>query len=166
MWQAWHPSCSPRSRRKCKSMKQKRMRKSASFFVATQVYKPGSVLTAIYLAPQLLAGSSRLLGTAGSACCPSTALLRDRVYIVLAALFEIFPPGTANLLTQLCTLKSSKYIKYSFGSQCLIWIKILCCPEKNLSAKSRTHVTMGRTGYQPVFSPFLQSSSISLLHLS
>ena len=47
-----------------------------------QVYKPGSVLTAIYLAPQLLAGSSRLLGTAGSACCPSTALLRDRVYSV------------------------------------------------------------------------------------
>ena len=48
----------------------------------TQVYKPGSVLTAIYLAPRLLTGSSRLLGTAGSACCPSTALLRDRVYIV------------------------------------------------------------------------------------
>ena len=39
-------------------------------------------MTAIYLALQLLAGSSRLLGTAGSACCPSTALLRDRVYIV------------------------------------------------------------------------------------
>ena len=48
----------------------------------TQVYKPGSVLTAIYLALRLPAGSSRLLGTAGSACCPSTALLRDRVYSV------------------------------------------------------------------------------------
>ena len=51
-------------------------------FCATRVCKPGSVLTAIYLAPGLLLGSSRLLGTAGQACCPSTALLRDRVYIV------------------------------------------------------------------------------------
>ena len=51
-------------------------------FFTTQVYKPGSVLTAIYLAPRLPAGSSRLLGTAGPAECPSTALLRDRVYIV------------------------------------------------------------------------------------
>ena len=49
---------------------------------ATRVYKPGSVLTAIYLAPQLLAGSSRLLGTVGQTLCSSTALLRDRVYIV------------------------------------------------------------------------------------
>ena len=54
----------------------------AVLFNATRAYKPGSVLTAIYLALQLPAGSSRLLGTAGSACCPSTALLRDRVYIV------------------------------------------------------------------------------------
>ena len=45
-------------------------------------YKPGSVLTAIYLAPWLPTGSSRLLGTAGPAECPSTALLRDRVYSV------------------------------------------------------------------------------------
>ena len=35
------------------------------FLVATRVYKPGSVLTAIYLGLQLLAGSSRLLGTVG-----------------------------------------------------------------------------------------------------
>ena len=48
----------------------------------TQACKPGSVLTAIYLAQQLPAGSSRLLGTAGPAFCPSTALLRDRVYSV------------------------------------------------------------------------------------
>lgn len=47
-----------------------------------KVCKPGSVLTAIYLAPQLLTGSSRLLGTVGRTNCPSTALLRDRVYIV------------------------------------------------------------------------------------
>ena len=60
----------------------KNTKQKSGAFCATRVYKPGSVLTAIYLAPQLLAGSSRLLGTAGSACCPSTALLRDRVYIV------------------------------------------------------------------------------------
>ena len=51
-------------------------------FCVTQVYKPGSVLTAIYLAPQLLTGSSRLLGTVGQTLCSSTALLRDRVYSV------------------------------------------------------------------------------------
>lgn len=51
-------------------------------FCAVRAYKPGSVLTAIYLAPQLLTGSSRLLGTVGQTHCPSTALLRDRVYIV------------------------------------------------------------------------------------
>ena len=60
----------------------KRAAKMQRAFCATRVCKPGSVLTAIYLAPQLLTGSSRLLGTAGSAYCPSTALLRDRVYIV------------------------------------------------------------------------------------
>ena len=49
---------------------------------ATRVYKPGSVLTAIYLAPQLLAGSSRLLEAVGQTFCFSTALLRDRVYSV------------------------------------------------------------------------------------
>ena len=52
------------------------------FLIATQVYKPGSVLTAIYLVPQLLTGSSRLLETVGQTLCFSTALLRDRVYIV------------------------------------------------------------------------------------
>ena len=51
-------------------------------FWYNRVYKPGSVLTAIYLALWLPIGSSRLLGTAGSAYCPSTALLRDRVYSV------------------------------------------------------------------------------------
>jgi len=46
------------------------------FYVATQVCKPGSVLTAIYLVLRSLAGSSRLLGTVGQTICPSTALLR------------------------------------------------------------------------------------------
>ena len=51
-------------------------------FWCRRVCKPGSVLTAIYLAPQLLTGSSRLLGTVGQTLCSSTALLRDRVYSV------------------------------------------------------------------------------------
>ena len=51
-------------------------------FSATWVCKPGSVLTAIYLAPGSLLGSSRLLEAVGQTCCFSTALLRDRVYIV------------------------------------------------------------------------------------
>ena len=51
-------------------------------FYATRACKPGSVLTAIYLALPLLAGSSRLLGTVGQTVCSSTALLRDRVYSV------------------------------------------------------------------------------------
>ena len=54
------------------------------FFVATQVCKPGSVLTAIYLVLGLLIGSSRLLEAVGQTCCFSTALLRDRVYSVRA----------------------------------------------------------------------------------
>ena len=44
--------------------------------LVTQTYKPGSVLTAIYLVPQLLTGSSRLPGTVGQTICSSTALLR------------------------------------------------------------------------------------------
>ena len=51
-------------------------------FCATRVCKPGSVLTAIYLAPGSLPGSSRLLETVGQTICFSTALLQDRVYIV------------------------------------------------------------------------------------
>ena len=45
-------------------------------FYTTQVYKPGSVLTVIYLVLRLLVKSSRLLGTVGSTLCSSTALLR------------------------------------------------------------------------------------------
>ena len=48
----------------------------------TQVYKPGSVLTAIYLVPQLLKGSSRLLGTTGPVCMSLHGVAPDRVYIV------------------------------------------------------------------------------------
>ena len=57
-------------------------------FAATRVYKPGSVLTAIYLALRLLVRSSRLHGTVGQTLCSSTALLRDRVYIVKPVLLQ------------------------------------------------------------------------------
>ena len=61
-------------------MYRKNAARKDGIFLTTQVYKPGSVLTAIYLAPRLPAGSSRLLGTVGQTHCSSTALLRDRVY--------------------------------------------------------------------------------------
>ena len=51
-------------------------------FLRDRAYKPGSVLTAIYLAPQLLTGSSHLLGTAGQAYCPTHGVAPDRVYII------------------------------------------------------------------------------------
>ena len=41
-----------------------------------QAYKPGSVLTAIYLDLPLPISSSHLLGTAGQASCSPTVLLR------------------------------------------------------------------------------------------
>ena len=52
------------------------------YFWCDWAYKPGSVLTAIYLAPQLLTGSSHLLGTAGQAYCPTHGVAPDRVYII------------------------------------------------------------------------------------
>ena len=54
----------------------KKHRRKAVLFYATQVYKPGSVLTAIYLVPGSLPGSSRLLETVGQTMRFSTALLR------------------------------------------------------------------------------------------
>ena len=45
-------------------------------FCTTRVYKPGSVLTAIYLVSQLLTRSSHLLEAVGPTYCFSTVLLR------------------------------------------------------------------------------------------
>ena len=56
--------------------------KTFGAFFCDWAYKPGSVLTAIYLAPQLLTGSSHLLGTAGQAYCPTHGVAPDRVYII------------------------------------------------------------------------------------
>ena len=55
---------------------------------ATRACKPGSVLTAIYLAPRSLMGSSRLLEAVGQTYRFSTALLRGRVYIVEPVLLQ------------------------------------------------------------------------------
>ena len=90
-------------------------------FCTTQVYKPGSVLTAIYLAPRLPTGSSRLLGTAGPALRPSTALLRDRVYSVKPML-----PWAGWALTP-------PFHPYSFKE----WAVSLCCtcPEVTLGGR-------------------------------
>ena len=77
-----------------------------------QVCKPGSVLTAIYLVPELLPGSSHLLGTAGQAICPTHGVASDRVYILkpmspwagcaLTAPFHPYPPGRAVYLCCTC----------------------------------------------------------------
>ena len=72
------------------------------FLSATLVCKPGSVLTAIYLAPRLLAGSSHLLGAVGSTFMLLHGVAPDRVYIVKpmspwagCALTAPFHPGRA-----------------------------------------------------------------------
>ena len=49
----------------CAQVQQKPPSKTDGGFCTTRVYKPGSVLTAIYLGPKLLLGSSRLLETVG-----------------------------------------------------------------------------------------------------
>ncbi len=66
----------------CNAHNKKRGPRLRSSFCATQVYKPGSVLTAIYLVPQLLTESSHLLEAAGSAICFLHGVAPDRVYIV------------------------------------------------------------------------------------
>ncbi len=52
----------------------------SSPIAATRVYKPGSVLTAIYLDLPLPAGSSHLLGTTGPVECPTHGVAPNRVY--------------------------------------------------------------------------------------
>ena len=68
--------------RRLAAKKHRRELSCGAFYVATLVCKPGSVLTAIYLAPRLLAGSSHLLGAVGSTCMLLHGVAPDRVYIV------------------------------------------------------------------------------------
>ena len=58
------------------------MRNVVVFFCCDRVCKPGSVLTAIYLVPQLLTGSSHLLGAVGFTILLLHGVAPDRVYIV------------------------------------------------------------------------------------
>ena len=64
------------------SIKQQKAPLRRCFLCATRVCKPGSVLTAIYLVPQLLTGSSRLLGAVGQTYMLLHGVAPDRVYIV------------------------------------------------------------------------------------
>ena len=77
-------------------------------------------LTAIYLALRLLAGSSRLLGTAGSACMSLHGVAPDRVYIVKPMLpwagWALTPPfhpylvGTSSIVLALPRAVMLKYV--------------------------------------------------------
>ena len=58
------------------------------------VYKPGSVLTAIYLDLRLLAGSSRLLEAVGPTCMLLHGVASDRVYST-----PVFPRSGCALTT-------------------------------------------------------------------
>ena len=78
----WLSRQNPAYRPVSQPKKQKHRSFERCFSVATLVYKPGSVLTAIYLALQLLAGSSRLLEAVGSTCMLLHGVAPDRVYIV------------------------------------------------------------------------------------
>ena len=102
-------------------------------FDATQVYKPGSVLTAIYLALRLPAGSSRLHRTAGPALCPSTALLRDRVYIVKPVLLQagwvLTPPFHPYCLPGGCGGISLLHLSWGYPRRALPVILALWSPD-------------------------------------
>ena len=128
----------------------------------TQVYKPGSVLTAIYLAPQLLTGSSRLLETVGQTYCFSTALLRNRVYSVKPMLpwagWAMNPPFHLSFpkeVVSLCctcpevTLGGRYPLFLPYGARtflirclsacvrgCPTWLRKYCNPEKRKSQTS------------------------------
>ena len=112
-------------------------------------------LTAIYLAPRLLAGSSHLLEAVGSTCMLLHGVAPDRVYIVQGAHLEKLFSGAADLSPHLGTLKTLKYMQYSGGFQCLICGGISRCPIKFFSAMYPTHVSMGRVGSYPTFSALL-----------
>ena len=60
----------------------KKATENSCFFVDDRVCKPGSVLTAIYLVPQLLTESSHLLGTVGQTYVFLHGVASDRVYSV------------------------------------------------------------------------------------
>ena len=76
------------------------------------VYKPGSVLTAIYLVVQLLTRSSRLLEAVGPTCMLLHGVASDRVYSTpvfprsgwsLTPPFHLFPRPKSEVVSLCCT---------------------------------------------------------------
>ena len=106
----------------------------------TRVCKPGSVLTAIYLALRLLAGSSRLLETVGQTICSSTALLR----------IEFTAPQ--------CLHEAGRLLPYLFTLTLNKAVSLCCtCPEVTLGGRyplslpcgARTFLTRVPLGTRP-----------------
>ena len=130
------------------------------FIKATQVYKPGSVLTAIYLVLQSLARSSRLLGTIGPIYMSLHGVAPDRVYstpmfpwseCALTAPFHPYPCG--RYLSVALVLRSP-----SAGITCYP-----CPVEPGLSSPACFHtaaaaVRPGRTRYCTLRNPSCQMS--------
>ena len=142
-------------------------------FDATRVCKPGSVLTAIYLALRSLARSSRLLEAVGQTYCFSTALLRDRVYSVLkVTMKKVLFAVLADLLRQFCTAKTLKYIKYSCGFAAGPDTKSLAIRSKIIFTWRPNPCYHGPGGLLPHLFTLAEAdagihfSGISLLHLS
>ena len=87
-------------------------------FFCDRVCKPGSVLTVIYLVPQLLTESSRLLGTVGQTICSSTALLR----------IEFTAPQ--------CLHEAGRLLPYLFTLTLKKAVSLCCtCPEVTLGGR-------------------------------
>ena len=83
------------------------LRGGSFFHKCDWVYKPGSVLTAIYLVVQLLTRSSRLLGTIGPILRSSTALLRIEFTALQCS------HGAGALLPHLFTMTSRRRLHLS-----------------------------------------------------
>ena len=129
-------------------------------FSAIRGCKPGSVLTAIYLALPLPAKSSHLFGTAGQAKCPVHGVAPDRVYSMkrIGALDPCFH-GLGALLPHLFTLtlqKAGRYLSVALvlGSPPAGVTRYPCPVEPGLSSQGAFHpscaaVRSGRSAILP-----------------
>ena len=88
------------------------MQSHRGLFKCYWVYKPGSVLTAIYLVVQLLTRSSRLLKAVGPTCMLLHGVASDRVYSTpvfprsgwsLTPPFHLFPRPKSEVVSLCCT---------------------------------------------------------------
>ena len=94
------------------SLKKSPMQMHRGLFKCYWVYKPGSVLTAIYLVVQLLTRSSRLLEAVGPTCMLLHGVASDRVYSTpvfprsgwsLTPPFHLFPRPKSEVVSLCCT---------------------------------------------------------------